>query len=43
MPALNSFLQYIKFEKRFSPHTIEAYQNDLDQFFTYAKATYEIE
>jgi integrase/recombinase XerC len=30
-----SFLQYLKIEKRYSPHTIRSYQNDLDQFFTY--------
>ncbi|TSJ40279.1 tyrosine-type recombinase/integrase [Mucilaginibacter corticis] len=26
------FIQYIKFEKRYSPHTVSAYQSDLDQF-----------
>jgi len=30
-----SFLQYLQIEKRYSPHTIRSYQNDLDQFFTY--------
>ncbi len=34
------FLSYIRFEKRFSPHTITAYQNDLEQFQTYVFATY---
>jgi len=34
------FLSYIRFEKRFSPHTITAYQNDLEQFQTYIFATY---
>ncbi len=29
------FLQYIKDEKRFSPHTILAYKNDLKQFFDF--------
>ncbi|WP_374949566.1 tyrosine-type recombinase/integrase [Mucilaginibacter sp.] len=29
---LDKFLQYIKFEKRYSPHTVSAYQSDLDQF-----------
>ena len=29
---LDRFLQYIKFEKRYSPHTVSAYQSDLDQF-----------
>jgi integrase/recombinase XerC len=26
------FIRYIKFEKRYSPHTVSAYQSDLDQF-----------
>ncbi|MEO8086155.1 MAG: tyrosine recombinase XerC [Bacteroidota bacterium] len=43
MKARNSFISYIKFEKRFSPHTVLAYQGDLDQFFHYAKHTYETE
>ena len=34
------FLSYIRFEKRFSPHTIKAYQNDLEQFETYVFAVY---
>jgi integrase/recombinase XerC len=29
------FIQYIKFEKRYSPHTVSAYQSDLDQFFKF--------
>jgi len=29
------FIQHIKFEKRYSPHTVSAYQSDLDQFITY--------
>jgi integrase/recombinase XerC len=40
MNALSSFIQYIKFEKRFSPHTVEAYQGDLEQFFIYLETTY---
>jgi integrase/recombinase XerC len=39
----NSFLQYIKFEKRFSAHTVLAYENDLKQFFTFIKNLYETE
>ena len=30
-----SFLQYLKIEKRYSPHTVRSYQNDLDQFFSF--------
>lgn len=29
---LDRFIQYIKFEKRYSPHTVSAYQSDLEQF-----------
>jgi integrase/recombinase XerC len=29
------FIRYIKFEKRYSPHTVSAYQSDLDQFVTF--------
>lgn len=43
MKVRSSFIQYIKFEKRFSPHTVLAYEGDLDQFFKYAKITYETE
>ena len=31
----NSFLKYIAFEKRFSPHTVKSYQSDLEQFTQY--------
>ena len=29
------FVAYIQFEKRYSPHTVTAYQNDLAQFYLY--------
>lgn len=32
---LDRFIQYIKFEKRYSPHTVSAYQSDLDQFMRF--------
>ncbi|MFH0843245.1 MAG: tyrosine-type recombinase/integrase [Bacteroidota bacterium] len=35
MDHKESFLQYLKVEKRYSPHTIRSYQNDLDQFFAW--------
>jgi integrase/recombinase XerC len=34
---INDFLDYIKFEKRYSQHTLVSYQNDLEQFFTFLK------
>lgn len=39
---IQSFLQYIKFEKRFSPHTVLAYESDLTQFFAFQEKTYEL-
>ncbi|NSW94361.1 MAG: tyrosine-type recombinase/integrase [Bacteroidales bacterium] len=30
-----SFLQYLKAEKRYSPHTIRSYSNDLNQFLSF--------
>ena len=29
---IERFIQYLQFEKRFSPNTVTAYKNDLDQF-----------
>lgn len=40
--SVASFLQYIRFEKRFSPHTVKAYANDLEQFFAYTGSQFEI-
>jgi integrase/recombinase XerC len=33
------FIQYIKFEKRYSAHTVAAYQSDLDQFAAFLSLT----
>jgi len=32
---IQSFVDYLKFEKRYSLHTVRAYTDDLDQFFYY--------
>jgi integrase/recombinase XerC len=32
---LERFIRYIQYEKRYSPHTVSAYQSDLDQFITH--------
>ncbi len=40
---LQSFLNYLKFEKRYSQHTIISYQNDLEQFFSYITTQYQAE
>lgn len=39
---LEKFLDYLKFEKRFSFHTITSYKTDLLQFFSFLKAEYDI-
>lgn len=36
----SSFLEYLKFEKRYSPHTIRAYKDDLELFFEYINNNY---
>jgi integrase/recombinase XerC len=38
-----AFTNYLRFEKRLSPHTVLAYSNDLDQFFIYLKAVYSLD
>lgn len=38
---IDSFLNYLRFEKRFSPHTIISYQNDLSQFEAFLKVSFE--
>ncbi len=40
---ITSFLEYLKFEKRYSQHTIISYQTDLEQFFEYAQKDFETE
>jgi integrase/recombinase XerC len=37
MSHKESFLQYLQIEKRYSPHTVRSYLNDLDQFGTFLK------
>lgn len=34
-PQVKTFLDYLKFEKRYSQHTIISYQNDLEHFFSF--------
>lgn len=37
---IESFSKYLKFEKRYSSHTVRAYIDDLKQFYLFQKATY---
>jgi integrase/recombinase XerC len=38
-----AFLQYLQFEKRFSHHTLKAYEIDLEQFYFFLNEIYSIE
>lgn len=37
---ISPFIQYLQFEKRYSQHTIIAYQEDLNQFFLFLEKTF---
>src|SRR6476620_5609007 len=39
-PDIQSFLDYLKFEKRYSLHTIISYETDLKDFDTYISRQY---
>jgi len=41
IPALGHFLDYLRFEKRYSVHTVLAYQIDLNQFFDFLVTDYD--
>ncbi len=40
---METFLAYLKHEKRYSDHTVTSYRNDLDQFYKYIKQAFDIE
>lgn len=40
-PQIQAFLNYLKFEKRYSQHTLLSYQNDLEQFFAYLASQFD--
>lgn len=39
--SLQEFLDYLKFEKRYSQHTVSSYQTDLEQFFSFLASQYD--
>ncbi|MEX1188571.1 MAG: tyrosine-type recombinase/integrase [Bacteroidia bacterium] len=41
MKEVNSFIEYLQFERRYSKHTLVAYENDLNQFLVFTIETYE--
>jgi len=40
---IDSFLNFLKYEKRYSQNTLYSYKNDLTQLSNYLKETYEVE
>lgn len=42
-PLIQSFLDYLTFQKRYSHHTIISYQNDLSGFFVYTESKLDIQ
>jgi len=40
-PQLQLFLNHLQFEKRYSINTVEAYRNDLEQFFSFLIDSYD--
>ena len=41
MQHVSEFIGYLQHEKRYSTHTVQAYQRDLEQFFLYLHVNYE--
>ena len=39
---MDEFLDFLRYEKRFSPHTVTSYKTDLTQFAAYLLAEYEL-
>ena len=40
---IESFLKYLRFERRYSPHTLQAYENDLAQFSAFLEGVCTVE
>ena len=40
---MEEFLNFLRYEKRFSPHTVTSYQTDLAQFAAYLRQEYELD
>lgn len=43
IPEVQRFINYIRFEKRYSAHTITAYRDDLSDFFNFTARLFETE
>jgi integrase/recombinase XerC len=42
MEAISSFIEYLRFEKRYSKHSLIAYEIDLKQWVSYLNSSYEV-
>lgn len=40
-PSIQSFIDYLRFEKRYSQHTVLSYRNDLEQFFSFLVSEFD--
>lgn len=40
-PHITAFFDYLRYEKRYSPHTLIAYQNDVEQFFQFITSQFD--
>lgn len=40
-PVIQPFLDHLRFEKRYSQHTLISYQTDLEQFFAYLASQFD--
>lgn len=40
---IDSFINYLEFEKKSSPHTVNAYRRDLEQFADFAKTSFDLD
>ena len=43
MDSISDFIGYIRTEKRYSIHTVQAYQKDLEQFFLFIQNTFSVQ
>ncbi len=41
--AIAAFISYLSLEKKYSPHTVKAYEKDLNDFSDYCKKEYDLE
>ena len=40
-PSIEKFIQYLRFERRYSPHTVTAYELDLSQWISFLASAYD--